>query len=62
MPSLNNHINTYRQVRKEVIEMKRIRYDLMIKIGNTLRIERVDDIDSKVKGYQKLRIIEEGEE
>ena len=42
--------------------MKRVRYDLMIKIGNTLRIERVDDIDSKIKGYQKLRIIEEGEE
>ena len=42
--------------------MKKIRYDLMIKIGNTLRIERVDDIDSKIKGYKKLRIIEEGEE
>lgn len=42
--------------------MKRTRYDLMIKVGNTLKIERVNDIDSKIKGYQKFRIVEEGEE
>lgn len=42
--------------------MKKIRYDLMIKNGNTLRIERVNDIDSKIEGYQKFRIIEEGSE
>ena len=43
--------------------MKRVRYELCIRKGNTLRIERVKASKSEEEcGYQKLAVIEEGEE